>query len=1170
VGLAGKQNCGREGGGARCPRSPWKRYLLTHGLSGRAHPFPRGVPAPMLPRMAACPACGSANPDGARFCNGCAAKLGTAATAAAREERKVVTVLFADLAGFTARSETLDPEDVRAFLLPYYDVLTSEITRHGGLVDRFLGDGVMALFGAPVAHEDDPERAVRAALRIIERIPGLGLDLHVRLGINTGSVLFAAGSGGERDDAVTGDAVNTAARLQALAPTDGVVVGEPTWRATSHLFAYEALPPTLVKGKAEPLGVFRALRALANPAGELHAESTPFVGRDLELALLVGLFERSRATPSLELATIIAEPGLGKSRLVRELARHVKALPDLVTWRVGRCLPYGDGISLWALGEIVKGHAGILDTDDQATLGAKLDAVLAEPDPSMRAWMKNRLAPLVGLETSTEPPAQEEAFTAWRRFLEQIAQGGPTVLVVEDLHWADDTLVAFLSHLVDHTAGLPLLIVVTARPELEERHPAWLARTRRSTVLSLAALPDRAMTALVGGSLPGASPALLATVLDRAGGSPLYAEQLAAMLRDRVLPIAGGALDEDAIPASIAALLAARIDALPPEAKAVLLDASVVGKTFWSGAVAALSARDRADVEPHLDELARRELIRPVFPSTMAGEAEYTFWHALLRDVAYGELTRGARARGHVAAARWLTVQIQGTGDEFSELLARHFVTAASLARDVGDHALTAEATSEAVDWLRVAGIHAQEMNPSRAAQIFEEALSLLDTDDPSCAVLLGRYGEALLLAGRPADADAILAEAAGNLTRAGNVRAAARAMTRRSTAQHVLGIPGHTALDAEAVRLLDGDGPSEDLVDALCELAAAKAVEDDFDAAFGAIDRAVAVAARIRAPMPDRGVILRAELRWTLGDPGALDDLRRAADVPGPPGAYSRRNLAVYLGDIEGPQASMTALAAAEAEARACGDSFRAALARFDSIDWFIHGGRWVDAASLIEGVRGDFTEQRYEMGLLMLDCLAAELRVLQGRAGEAVGLAQRALERAQSAGHLLYVVLALLAGAAAADANLDYARALDLLAELDARVIHRSDPGFAWRLPAMVRICVAHGAPELGARLVDGVRTEIPVNRHAVASCTGALAEARGDHGRAREAYASAADGWSTFGVPPEQAHALAGLGRCLLALGETEEGIARLRESRAIWERLGAPPRIAEIDVLLATAG
>ena len=386
------------------------------------------------------------------------------------------------------------------------------------------------------------------------------------MGINTGEVLYAAATG-ERDDSVTGDAVNTAARLQAASPVDAVVVGEATYRATAHLFRYEALQPIRAKGKAEPVPLWRPLGPIARRAGELHPEATPFVGRDLELSLLVGLFERARSTPSVELVTIVAEPGLGKSRLVRELARHVDALPEFVTWRIGRCLPYGDGISLWALGEIVKSHAGILDTDDQATLAAKLEAVLVEPDPSMRTWMRDRLAPLVGLESTTQPPVQEEAFTAWRRFLEQVAQGGPTVLVVEDLHWADDTLVAFLAHLADRAAGLPLLLVTTARPELEERHPAWLSRTRRSTVLSLGALPDGAMTTLVAASIPDASPELLASVLERAGGSPLFAEQLAAMLRDRVLPIVGGATDEDAIPASIAALLAARIDALPPGTK---------------------------------------------------------------------------------------------------------------------------------------------------------------------------------------------------------------------------------------------------------------------------------------------------------------------------------------------------------------------------------------------------------------------------------------------------------------------------------------------------------------------------------------------------------------------------------------------------------------------------
>ena len=321
----------------------------------------------------------------------------------------------------------------------------------------------------------------------------------LRLGINTGEVLYAAATG-ERDDSVTGDAVNTAARLQAAAPVDAVVVGEATYRATAHLFRYEALPPITAKGKAEPVPLWRPLGPIARRAGELHPEATPFVGRDLELSLLVGLFERARSTPSLELVTIVAEPGLGKSRLVRELARHVDALPELVTWRIGRCLPYGDGISLWALGEIVKSHAGILDTDDQAAAVGQARGRPEEPDPSLRAWMKDRVG------AARRPRDRLRAARAGGGLHRlaplprvDLAQAGPTVLVVEDLHWADDTLVAFLGHLADRAAGLPLLLVTTARPELEERHPAWLSRTRRSTVISLAALPDGAMTALVAG-----------------------------------------------------------------------------------------------------------------------------------------------------------------------------------------------------------------------------------------------------------------------------------------------------------------------------------------------------------------------------------------------------------------------------------------------------------------------------------------------------------------------------------------------------------------------------------------------------------------------------------------------------------------------------------------------
>ena len=328
--------------------------------------------------MRVCPACAHENRDGAKFCEECAATLAVPA-ATAHEERRVVTVLFADLAGFTARSEALDPEDVRAFLVPYYDVLTGEIVRHGGVVERFLGDGVMALFGAPVAHEDDPERAVRAALAILEPVRALDLGLHVRIGINTGPVLFAAAGPGQ-DDVVTGDVVNTAARLQAAAPIDGVAACEATRRATARLIAYEPLPPVAAKGKAEPLrGVARDRPARPSGHGTDSRRRRRSSVAAAECSLLVDLLERARSTRSVEFVTIVADAGMGKSRLVRELARHVEASADRWRGGPGAASPYGEGIGLWCTGRDRQAQARIMDTDDQAVLRSKLDAAWPRP-----------------------------------------------------------------------------------------------------------------------------------------------------------------------------------------------------------------------------------------------------------------------------------------------------------------------------------------------------------------------------------------------------------------------------------------------------------------------------------------------------------------------------------------------------------------------------------------------------------------------------------------------------------------------------------------------------------------------------------------------------------------------------------------------------------------------
>ena len=495
--------------------------------------------------MPVCGRCGEDNPARARFCLACATPL-AASPGSRREERKVVSVLFCDLVGFTARSERLDIEDVRGVLAPYYARLRVELEGFGGTVEKFIGDAVMALFGAPVAHEDDPERAVRAALAIREAIAELndqdpGLDLHVRVGVTTGEALVMLDARpAEGEGMASGDVVNTAARLQTAAPVDGILVDEATWQATDRQITHRHAEPVQVKGKADPVGVWEVLEARASLGVDLApAPTTPLVGRERELEVLAGALARARDEQAPQLVTMVGAPGMGKSRLIWELGELAEADQELIVWRQGRCLPYGEGVALWALGEIVKAQAGILDSDPAEVAAAKLtravDGLIT--DPAEAGWVLGQLRPLVGLSGEAEAGSdrQAEAFAAWRRFVEAVAEQGPAVLVVEDLHWADETLLDFLDHLVDWAAEVPLLLVTTARPELLARRPGWGGGKPNAATVSLAPLGVADTARLVGGLLGQALlPAELQTaLLTRSGGNPLYAEEYVRMLADR-------------------------------------------------------------------------------------------------------------------------------------------------------------------------------------------------------------------------------------------------------------------------------------------------------------------------------------------------------------------------------------------------------------------------------------------------------------------------------------------------------------------------------------------------------------------------------------------------------------------------------------------------------------
>jgi class 3 adenylate cyclase/tetratricopeptide (TPR) repeat protein len=760
--------------------------------------------------VAVCPVCEQENPDVARFCLACGAALGSSGER--REERKVVTVLFADLVGFTSRAERLDPEDVRAVLAPYWERLRGELERHGGTVEKFIGDAVMALFGAPVAHEDDPERAVRAALAIRDWARGED-DLQVRIAVTTGEALVLLGARpAEGEGMAAGDVVNTAARLQAAAPVNGVLVGESTYRATRDVIDYEEREPVHAKGKTEPVPTWEALQARSRLGMDLEQRALlPLVGRVRELETLIGAFDRARREREPQLVTLVGVPGIGKSRLVAELFARLDAAPDIVWWRQGRALPYGQGVSFWALGEMVKAQAGIHENDSQQEAEAKLrvsvETSVAEPD---RDWVASHLRPLVGLESPQElGDRRDESFAAWRRYLEGLAEQRPLVLAFEDLHWADDGILDLVDHLAEWASGVPMLLLGTARPELLDRRPGWGGGKLNATTLALSPLADDEAARIIGevmqqALIPAETQQLL---LERAGGNPLYAEQFARLYVER------GSSDDLPLPETIQGIIAARLDGLDAEEKRLLQEAAVVGKVFWSGAIAELAGLDRTSVGQALHSLARKELVRPERRSAVGGEEEFAFRHVLVRDVAYGQIPRAARAEKHARVATW--IEELGRSDDHAELVSHHYRSALELAGAAGGSDAALEARARVA--FRNAGDRAFRLNAFGSAQEFyADALALWPEDPDRPYVLLGHARASFHAEGA---ADAELAEAAEALEACGDVEGAAQARVLAAHGAWRGGRSGEASRQLElAHALVSGRPPSRALVEVLAE----------------------------------------------------------------------------------------------------------------------------------------------------------------------------------------------------------------------------------------------------------------------------------------------------------------------------------------------------------------
>jgi class 3 adenylate cyclase/S1-C subfamily serine protease len=652
------------------------------------------------------------------------------------EERRVVTTLFCDIVAFTALSERADPEDVDRLLAEYFARVTLAIEAHGGTVEKFIGDAVVAAFGVPAVHEDDPERAVRAGLHLVEDLEGLtrpgGAPLEVRVGVNTGEVLVRLGvDPASGRGFLTGDAVNIAARLQGVAPPMGVAVGEATYAATQRVFRYDACHPVALKGKSEPVRAWIAVEPLARTGSDLRSFTASFFGREEELAQLTSMLERAVSEREVQTGLVVGEPGIGKSRLLAEFARRLDDGHETVTWRQGRCLPFGSGITFWALSEIVRDSAGILETDGVARAEACLETVLTEGDQRHR--LRARLRPLLGL--ASDEASREENFAAWREFLEGLAAAAPTVVVIEDVHWADEGMLTFLDFLAESAAQAPLLIVATGRQEVLGLAGAGATFVSAAERVPLGALSADETAQLVVARLgaKALSVKLQGTLLERSSGNPLFAEELVCLLQDRDLLVTRGGqmmLKEGAelpTPDSIGSLIAARLDVLTPRSKALLADAAVVGRTFWAGAVAAVRDEEPTDVYQGLMELVAKELVRPERSSTMEGETEFVFVHALVRDVAYGQLTRVDRAAKHAALAQWLELRTAGRTEDVAEILAYHYGIALEMADACGLFDQVDALVDPTARYLEMAGGRAAPLDAAAAAAHFARAEKVAD-----------------------------------------------------------------------------------------------------------------------------------------------------------------------------------------------------------------------------------------------------------------------------------------------------------------------------------------------------------------------------------------------------------------------------------------------------------
>ncbi len=1068
-----------------------------------------------------------------------------------------MTVLFCDLVGFTSRAEQLDPEDVRAMLSPYFARLRTELEQLGGTVEKFIGDAVMAVFGAPVAHEDDPERAVRAALRIRDALVDEDADLQVRIGITTGEALVALGARpSEGEGMASGDVINTAARLQAAAPVNGILVDETTYRATQQVINYGEAAAVEAKGKAAPVRVWKALEARARLGGEVRPTvRTKLVGRTRELQMLSDAFARVRDERVPQLVTLMGVPGIGKSRLVYELfAKDVESVPELIYWRQGRSLPYGEGVSFWALAEMVKAHAGILESDDAGEAAVKLRRAVEETisDPAEASWVESHLRPLVGIDSEAEPTEDRrtEAFAAWRRLFEAMAERNALVLAFEDLHWADEGLLDFVDYVVDWTDGVPLLVLCTARPELLTLRPAWGGGKANATMISLSALSDEETAHLLAELL--GRPVLPAdtqhALLGRAGGNPLYAEQYARLLAEH------GEGGELALPETIQGIIAARLDALPAQEKELLQNAAVVGKVFWTGALARIGDGSAPALDERLHVLERKQFVRRERQGSVAGESEYVFQHVLLRDVAYGQIPRAQRAEKHRLAAEWIGSLAADRAEERTEMLAHHYESALQYASAAGQE--TTALAESARRALREAGDRAYGLNAfGTAARFYRAALDLWPDDDPERPRLLFSYGRVLAVVG--AGAPEVLTEASERLLELGDRETAAEAEILLAEVVQDQGRGRQDTLRVHlrrAAALVKDVPPTPAKAYVLSSISRFAMVARENEEAIRVGREALAMAEQLGLD------VIRAHAlnnvgtaRVQSGDLDGLEDLERSIEITeslnSPESVRGIANLASALATLGQLRRAWKLNGEARRLADRLGHAPHVRWLRGELVGELYSRGRWNDALELADQFVAESEAGTGHYLESTVRCFRGRIRRARGDSASVLEDAAKALAIAEETKDPQAFIPAL-AFRAFSLVSLDRKDEAEPLVDRALAVGHfsaaeESALELVWALVALGR------GDELAlAPLADGPS--------AWEEAAGAIVS--GD-------FARAADLCAEIGVLPDEAYARLRAAEVLVADGRRAEADAQLEKALAFWVSVGATRYIGEGEALLA---